>query len=237
MYNGGLGSGNIQLYVDGSAVTTTNTNKTGNLVGSTSYALSLGRDYASTLHYLNGSLDEVRLYNSALPASSITALYSQAALSVTANSHGTVKPFALTDGSSGVHQYSDQSYYLNSSTTMNQFTGSTFIQTADADRLSTGSQLLSFTTNTPCVMYVLYDTGLAGSHKAAWLSAADFTDTGTTVTNNHSRTFEVYKKVISSGTMWLGGNTGDGSDGGVGADMYTVIFQPMCWNGTTSLIV
>ena len=114
---------------------------------------------------------------------------------------------------------------------MNQFTGNTFIQTANADRLSTGSQWVGFTTNTPCVVYVLYDTAITGTHKAAWLG--DFTDTGTTVTNSHSRTFEVYKKVISSGTLWLGGNTGDGSDGGVGADMYTVILQPMCLNGTT----
>ena len=168
VYNGSLGSGNIQLYVDGSAVTTTNTNETGNLVGSTSYALSIGCDYAGTLHYLNGSLDEVRLYNSALPSSAISALYGQAALSVTSNSHGTVKNFALTTSlnSSPVSQYSDQSYTFTSSATMNQFIGSTFIQTADADRLSTGSQLLSFTTNTPCIAYVLYDTDITGTNKA-----------------------------------------------------------------------
>ena len=178
-------------------------------------------------------LDEVRLYSSALSSSAITALYNQAALSVTNVTHGTLKSFALTTSanSNPVSQYSDQSYTFTSSSTMNQFTGNTFIQTANADRLSTGSQWVGFTTNMPCVVYVLYDTAITGSNKASWLS--DFTNLGSSyqVTNSNGHTFQLYKKVVSSGTFWLGGNTANGTD--QGQEMYTVILQPMCLNGTT----
>ena len=46
-----------------------------------------------------------------------------------------------------IHQYGDALYTVNLSTTMNQFIGSTFIQTSNADCLSTANQLVSVTTN------------------------------------------------------------------------------------------
>ena len=139
VYNGST----IQLYVNGAAVGTPSS-QTGNLASSTN-ALYLGQDTAS--HYFKGSLDEVRVYNSAQSASNIAALYNQAALSVTSVTHATVKSFALIPGTSA--QYSDASYTFTSSTTMNQFTGATYLQTANADRLSTASQWVSMTINTP----------------------------------------------------------------------------------------
>ena len=174
----------------------------------------------------------MRVYNSAQSASNISALYNQAALSVTNVTHGTVQSFALTTGA--IHQYSDAAYTFTSSTTMNQFIGSTFIQTANADRLSTANQLVSVTTNAPCVAYVLYDAAITGSNKAAWLS--DFTDTGTSVTNSNGHTFEIYKKVLSIGTLWLGGNL---AAGGVdqGGEMYTLLLCPLCWNSSTNQTV
>ena len=52
------------------------------------------------------------------------------------------------------------------------------------------------------------------------------------MTSSHTgHTFEVYKLVMSSGTLWLGGNTALGTD--QNQDMYTVILQPLCLNGTT----
>ena len=190
----------------------------------------MGRDNAS--HYLNGALDEVRVYNSAQSASNIAALYNQAALSATNVSHGTVQNFALTTGA--IHQYSDAAYTFTAGTTMNQYIGSTFIQTANGDRLSTANQWVSVTTNVPCVAYVLYDAAITGANKAAWLS--DFTDTGTSVTNSNGHTFEIYKKVLSSGTLTLGGNL---AAGGVdqGGEMYTLLLQPLCWNSSTNQTV
>jgi hypothetical protein len=113
---------------------------------------------------------------------------------------------------------------------MNQFIGSTFIQTANADRLSTANQWVSVTTNAPCVAYILYDAAITGSNKVAWLS--DFTDTGTSVTNSSGHTFKIYKKVLSIGTLMLGGNL---AAGGVdqGGEMYTLLLQPLRWNSST----
>ena len=186
-------------------------------------------------------LDEVRLYNSVLSSSAIRALYYQSALSVSSVTHGTVQSFALTTSlnSSPVSQYSDQSYTFTSSPTMDQFTGSTFIQIANADRLSTGSQWVGFTINTPCVVYILYDTAITGSNMANWLS--DFTEVTSggnpvQVSNSNGHYFHVYSKVVSSGLLWLGGNLASGATDQQG-EMYTVILQPMCWNSTTSLIV
>ena len=174
------------------------------------------------------------MYSSVLSSSAITALDGQTALSVTSVTHGTVQNFALTTGSSPIDQYSDQTYTFTSSTTMNQFTGSTFIQTANGDRLSTANQWVGFTTNTACVVYVLYDTAITGSNKASWLrQRLHQPGSSYQVTNSNGHTFQVYKKVVSSGTLWLGGNLASGALRGQGGDMYTVILQPMCWNGTT----
>ena len=216
----------MTLYFNGSSVGTAT--HTGSLSSSTN-ALYLGS--TGTANYLLGYLDEVRVYSSALALSDIAALYNQAALSVTSVTHGTVQSFALIPGTSGINQYSDATYKFTG-TTISQYTGATFIQTASADYNSTSSQLVSFTTNTPCVVYVLYDSLLYGTaHQAGWVSG--FTDTGTTVTNSHGHTFKLLKKVLPAGTFWLGGNTSDGSTIG---DMYTVFFQPLCWNSTTSSV-
>ena len=224
VYNGST----IQLYYDGAAVGTP-VNQTGNLASSTN-ALYLGRNSASD--YLYGSLDEVRVYNSAQSASNIAALYAQTALSVTGLTHAAVKSYALVPGTSA--QYSDQSYTFSSSATMNQFTGATYLQTASADRLSTGSQWVSLTTTVPTVAYILYDTAITGANKAGWLS--DWTDTGTSVTNSNGHTFEVYKKVLSAGPLWLGGNLAAGATD-QGGEMYSVILQPLCWNNNTNQLV
>jgi fibronectin type 3 domain-containing protein len=225
VYNGSA----IQLYINGAAVGTA-TQQSGNL-SNTSQTLYLGLD-ASTGYYFSGSLDEVRVYNSALSASNIAALYNQAALSATNVTHGTAKNFALIPGTST--QFSDASYTFSSSTTMSQFTGATYIQTAQADRLSTANQLVSFTTNTPCVAYVLYDTDITGTNRATWLSM--FADTGTSVANSNGHTFEVYKLVLSSGTLTLGGNLAAGGTDQSG-EMYTVILLPLCWNSNTNQVV
>ena len=117
---------------------------------------------------------------------------------------------------------------------MNQFSGATFLQTASADRLSTANQWVSLTTNAPCVAYVLYDAAITGANKASWLS--DWTDTGTSVTNSNGHTFEVYEKVLSAGPLWLGGNLAAGATD-QGGEMYSVLFQPLCWNGSTNQLV
>ena len=220
----------LRVYVD--AGTPTTTSKTGTIATSTN-ALYLGRNTSGTSY--GGSLDEVRIYNIAQSASNILTLYNQTALGVTnlSPTYATVQPYALKVGASP-YQYSDMNYTFSSSTTMNQFIGSTFIQTRNADRLSMDNQLIGITTNAPCVAYVLYDTAITGSNRAGWLS--DFTDTGLTVTNSNGHTFRLYSKVLSTGTLWLGGNLAAGATD-QGGQMYSLLLCPLCWNSSTNQTV
>ena len=221
----------MKIYVDAGTPVTTSWSGS---IASNSNVLYLG--CSPTTSFFNGSLDEVRVYNSAQSASNITALYGQTALSVTnlSTSHATVQSYALRVGATP-YQYSDSSSQYTFGTSMNQFIGSTFLQTNNSgDRLSTANQLIGLTTNAPCVVYVLYDKAITGTNKAGWLS--DFTDTGTSVSNSNGHNFELYKKVMSAGTLWLGGNLAAGATD-QGGEMYTVLLMPLCWNSNTNQTV
>ena len=180
---------------------------------------------AGSGNYLNGALDEVRLYNTALPSSAITALYRQAMpaptvmgpskLAITGSSYSadySVQPFALA---SGATQYGDTWYSYNS---VGKYLGSTYIRTANGDAQNTNFQI-DFPINTPSIVYVLYDASI--SSKPSWLTSA-FTLTSDTVTNSNSTTFDVYKATFSAGTVTLGANGGSS-----GKAMYSVMFQPL----------
>ena len=137
----------------------------------------------------------------------------------------------------GINQYGDPSSPTISSLSNNKYMTSTLISTSNNDQLTNdtvlGGQLLSFTVNSPCMLYVLYDAALYGTtHQASWVN--NFTNTGDTVTNSDGHTFKILSMVILPGTIWLGGNTKDGSASGIsgGVEMYSVLIQPMCWDGT-----
>ncbi len=207
----------MKVYVDGVLVKTTS--RTGTLDTDTNN-LYIGRDLTSTL--LDGSIDEVRLYNAALSDTGIEAIYDQVALSVTnlnvtsGNSadYG-VQAYALA---AGAYQYGDRTDTF--STIPTQYLGLTYIRTANDDALSTGADLLSFTVNQTCEVYILHDDSI--TTKPSWLTA-DFTDTGDNVATT-AGTFSVYKAIVSAGTIVLGGNTADGLGSG---DMYSVLIRPV----------
>jgi hypothetical protein len=67
-------SGNFKIYVDGSQQATSSTSLS---MGNSSNALILGKKYDTSSDFFNGSLDQVRIYSSALSASDITKLYNE----------------------------------------------------------------------------------------------------------------------------------------------------------------
>ena len=74
---------NIQIYVNGSVVAISNIGTTiGNLnTGNANYAI--GYDRLNTRQYFNGKIDQVRIFNSALPQAAITALYNETTTTAT----------------------------------------------------------------------------------------------------------------------------------------------------------
>jgi len=206
----------IRLYVDGTMQDSDS--KSGSM--SDTGALTIGRDDGAS-RYLDGMLDEVRIYNAKLTDTEVAALAGQTALSVT----------NLTVNSSNSADYSIQSYALAASinqygdrsdtftTIPGKYLGATFIRTADDDALSTTADLLTFTVDKDVTVYVLHNDSYGT--KPSWLS--QFTDTTDNIVTTHG-TFSVYKKVLSAGTITLGGNTADGSgDNG----MYGVLLVPL----------
>ena len=212
-YTGTYDGSNLRLYVDGVLEATSPTYA--GSVSSNTTAVYLGG-------YLYGGLDEVRIYSTAISQDDITALAAQTNLTVTGlavtNSSSAasyhVQKFAFgTSGSSG-YQYGDGPTWNFPSP--GQYLGSTFIQTANADNLST-SFSMSFAINTPCVVYVLYDTSLSSS-PPLWLTLR-FTNTTKTISNsNSSHSFTIWKSICTAGTVYLGANYGNAS-----SEMYSVL--------------
>ena len=220
-YVGTYDGSNIRIYVDG--VLKATTARTGSITSNTN-TVYFGRSPSTT--YLTGSLDEVRIYSTALGSTDIANLAGQSALGVTgltvnsvnSGSYGTAA-FSLAAGTS---LYGDASYTYSSP---GKYLGATIIRTANADALGTGRDLLGFTVSAPCIVYMLHDDAIVT--KPGWLS--DFTDTGDNLSSSSGHTFSVYKKTLSAGTVWLGGNTANGTGTG---QMYTVLLAPLCSQAT-----
>jgi hypothetical protein len=109
----------------------------------------------------------------------------------------------------------DQLVYVDRTTTFDgvaSLGGSTYIKTANDDKLSTANPFLTFNVSANVVVYVAHDDRI--SPKPAWLSA--FTDTGEDLVTD--TTLSLYYKEFAAGTVTLGGNedTGDNS-------MYSVV--------------
>ena len=213
-YNGST----MSLYVDGSFVKSLAA--TGS-ISSASGPLYLGQNSASG--YLNGSLDEVQIYNAALGASDIAAIYNEPP----PNLGAFVQNFSF--GAAGVSQYGDQSYGFSSYPS--QYANSTFVQTLNSDNQNANFSLsLAMDTggnlNGQTVVYesaattvdVLYDNAI--TTKPSWLTNS-FTSTGQTVTNSNGHHFTVYQSNSAYGprsTINLGANGGNS-----GSEMYSVL--------------
>ena len=203
---------NMRIWVDG--VNVASMAQTGT-IGSNTSVLYLGRLSSA---YLNGSIDEARVYNSTLNSTDVLNLYNQAALSVTGltvnsgnSASYSVQSYALA---TGISQYGDQT--RNFTTVPSKYLGSTLIRTAQADNTSTASSLLTFTVNQPVLLYVAFDDAITS--KPSWLTST-FTDTGDNIVTAQG-TFSVYRMYVSSGTITLGGAGGSAAQG-----MYNVFYQ------------
>ena len=67
-------SGSFKIYVDGSQQATSSTSLS---MGNSSNALNIGKKFENNVDILNGSLDQVRIFNSAITAENVTALYEE----------------------------------------------------------------------------------------------------------------------------------------------------------------
>ncbi len=107
--------------------------------------------------------------------------------------------------------YIDRTYLFT--TIPAPLTSTTYIQTANNDKNSTGSTLVSFDVNQPVTVYVSHDDRI--SPKPAWLNS--FTPTGGTLITSDTD-FDLYSQTFPAGTINLGGNR----ESGKGGSMYSV---------------
>jgi hypothetical protein len=81
--------------------------------------------------------------------------------------------------------------------------GQTYIQTANDDKASTGTDFLSFDVNEDVTVYVAHDDTIEDI--SAWLNG--FMDTGDElVTTDSNKSFSIYARDFTAGTVTLGGN-------------------------------
>jgi len=107
--------------------------------------------------------------------------------------------------------YIDRTYVFT--TIPAPLTSTTYIQTANNDKNSTGSTFVSFDVNQPVTVYVAHDDRI--STKPAWLNS--FTPTGGTLITSDTE-FDLYSQTFPAGTINLGGNR----ESGKGGSMYSV---------------
>ncbi len=80
VFDNDLGSSltNVKLYKNGILLSNTcTTYGSGNINTGNTYPVTIGKYHASNLHYFNGALDDVRIYNVAIDSSGINALYNE----------------------------------------------------------------------------------------------------------------------------------------------------------------
>jgi len=207
----------MKLYVDGALVRTQA--QTGAISPDTG-VLAIGRDDGQA-RYFKGTLDEARVYNTAITATDINALFNQPALSATG--------LKVSSGNSPSYSFQNNALAVGANPygkTTDTFTkipgkylGSTYLRTANADGLTTGSNLLTFTANQKVTVYVAHSDSYVT--KPSWLRV--FADTGDNILSSKG-TFSVYKKTLSAGTFTLGGNTMSGLTNN---GMYSVLLSPV----------
>lgn len=120
-------------------------------------------------------------------------------------------------------QYLDRSFTITSAVP-SAVNGATFIMTANDDKNANPgtSSYMTFTVTQAATVYVAHCTCL--TTKPAWLTS-NFTDTGTSIANSSSFTFELYSASYASGSaVTLGSNVVTG--GNTSQGMYTVIVVP-----------
>lgn len=94
---------------------------------------------------------------------------------------------------SGDEQFGDRTYIISS--LPSTIEGSDWIKTAIESYAYTGNPLVTFTVNSDSQVYIGYPDE---APTPAWLST--WSDTTENITNNHSKTFSLYKKTYASGS-------------------------------------
>lgn len=121
-------------------------------------------------------------------------------LSVASGKNYLIKVGSLHNGET---VYIDRSYTF--SNVPNAIEGTTFIQTANNDKNSTGNTFLQFTVDQPVTVYVGHDVRI--TNKPSWLNS--FANTGMNLVTTDT-TLRIYSQSFPAGPVVLGGNQGGG---------------------------
>jgi outer membrane protein assembly factor BamB len=116
----------------------------------------------------------------------------------------------------GAVQYGDRGYTFSSVPA--GLLGATWIRSANASRVYTGTPTVSFTINQQATIYVAFDSRLTPPN---WIDAT-WTNSGLALTDNQSvgyNSFVLYAKSFPAGSVALGPN----DNGSTSVNMYTVI--------------
>ncbi|WP_347160004.1 malectin domain-containing carbohydrate-binding protein [Pontibacter chitinilyticus] len=112
------------------------------------------------------------------------------------------KSYSLASMAAGTKMYTDRTYQITSVPTV--LSGASLIQTANDDKWSTSTSLLSFDLSQPAIVYVAYDpraTALPG-----WLSGWQKLADRVGVDDSKISSMVLYSKSFPAGRVTLGGN-------------------------------
>ena len=125
---------------------------------------------------------------------------------------GSGMPYEVVEGlSNGSVVYIDRDYTCSDVPAF-LVGDATYVKTANNDKNSTGASFITFDVNQNVTIYIAHDNRI--TTKPSWM--ASFTDMGDDLVTTDT-SFSLFAKVVSAGTVTLGGNEGGGNS------MYSVI--------------
>ena len=168
----------------------------------TTYDVDADQDCQIKAYYLEGNITESDTYDTTIIDSNGNdpPLSDQLVSNVVVSSGEAyqVMPYGLQVGS---RPYIDRTFYFTQ--VPGYLAGETYIQTANEDKQSTGSDFLSFDVNQDVTVYVAHEDRI--EPKPAWLLS--FTDTGDQLVNT-DKSLRIYARDFPAGKITLGGNQG-----------------------------
>ncbi|MBF9254588.1 T9SS type A sorting domain-containing protein [Pontibacter sp. 172403-2] len=112
------------------------------------------------------------------------------------------KNYVVTELAAGKLMYTDRTYKIT--TVPSSLTGATLIETANDDKKSTSTSLLSFNLSEQSVVYVAYDP--RGTTLPSWLSGWQKLTDKLGVDDSQISNMDLYSKTFAAGEVVLGGN-------------------------------
>ncbi len=141
------------------------------------------------------------------------------------------RTYALDQLAVGIVHYTDRNYVVTSAPSF--LNGETMIRTANDDKMSTLTSLISFTLSRPATVYIAYDPRVTSL--PAWTNGFQKTTSVIGVNDSKINNMELYSKQFAAGNVSLGGNMASPAAGALTG--YFVVIKEQATQSNYSLNV